>query len=120
MINLKLEEITQGDLQNLIDNKVVENRQIEYKLELSVNQASEKKEFLADVSSFANAAGGDLVIGMKADSKTGEPIEINGLQLASVDAEILKIENLIRDGISPRIWDLRIQPIQLSDSKLLL
>jgi len=39
------------------------------------------------------------------DRETGEPTEIVGLQLSNVDSEILKIENLIRMGIKPRIGD---------------
>ena len=54
MINNSVDQITQGDLQNLVDNKVLENRQIEYKRELSISNDAEKKEFLCDISSFAN------------------------------------------------------------------
>lgn len=120
MNNLKLSEITETDLQRLIDNKVIESRQLEYKRDLTINQSSEKKEFLADVSSFANSTGGDLIIGIEADSETGEPTEITGIELENIDSEILKIESLIRDGISPRVWDLRIQPIAISDNRTVL
>lgn len=120
MVNKKLEDLDKSDLQALIDNKVIESRKIEYKKKLSISQPSEKKEFLADVSSFANSVGGDLVIGIEADSNTGEPTALSGLNIKNVDAEILKIESMIRDGINPRIWGLQIRPISISDSKTVL
>ncbi len=52
------------DLQALVDNSVLECKTIEYKQALPSNSESGKKEFLADVSSFANASGGDLIYGV--------------------------------------------------------
>ena len=59
MINKKLEDIKPEDLQNLIVNGVSESKTIEYKSELPLNTGDAKKEFLADVSSFANTSCGD-------------------------------------------------------------
>ena len=58
----------EADLQRLIDDGVPEGREIDYKLELAVATDQEKKEFLADVSSFANTVGGVLYIGIKEES----------------------------------------------------
>jgi predicted HTH transcriptional regulator len=60
---------------------------------------SERKEFLADASSFANADGGHLIYGMKEQS--GVAIELCGLDVDG-DAVISALESRIRDGISPR------------------
>ena len=120
MKSKKLADLNYFDLKSLIENKVIESKHIEYKRDLSLSQPSEKKEFLADISSFANSIGGDLVIGIDANSETGEPTEISGLELSNVDSEILKIEGLIRTGISPRIWGLEIHPISVSESKTVL
>lgn len=61
MISKGIEQITEEDLQNLIGNSVSERKTIEYKQTLPGNSDSDKKEFLADVSSFANASSGDLI-----------------------------------------------------------
>lgn len=53
MIAKDIEEITEEVLQALIDNKVSEQKTIEYKQALPGNSEKDKKEFLADVSSFA-------------------------------------------------------------------
>jgi predicted HTH transcriptional regulator len=77
-LNKQLESIEEGDLQDLIDNQVSKGKIMEYKEALPSNSESDKKEFLADVSSFANAAGGDLIFGIGEDS--GVPIELCGFQ----------------------------------------
>jgi hypothetical protein len=60
-----------------------------------------KRELLADVSSFANTAGGDLVFGMA--ESAGAPTAIPGVQIGNTDQEILRFDSIIRDGLSPRI-----------------
>ena len=87
------------DLQTLVDNSVLECKTIEYKQALPSNSDSDKKEFLADVSSFANASGGDLIFGIIADKKTGAPKSLEGLSIENIDQEILRLENMIRGGI---------------------
>ncbi|MBI3460167.1 putative DNA binding domain-containing protein, partial [Candidatus Acetothermia bacterium] len=75
-INKRLEDITENDLKDLVDNKYREIKSIDYKVTLPGNSDSEKKEFLADVSSFANANGGDLIYGIKAND--GLPVNVCG------------------------------------------
>ncbi len=55
MIPNEIDQITEDDLHALIENSISEGKTIEYKQELPNNSDSAKKEFLADVSSFANA-----------------------------------------------------------------
>ena len=120
MIAKNVEEIEEDDLQALIDSSVLERKTLDYKQSLVGKTDSNKKEFLADVSSFANASGGDLVYGIVQDSETGVPKELVGLSIGNVDQEILRLDNLIRDGINPRLPSVKIQPIPLSNSKTVL
>ncbi|MFC1931249.1 helix-turn-helix domain-containing protein [Chloroflexota bacterium] len=108
------------DLQALVDNSVLECKTIEYKQALPSNSDSGKKEFLADVSSFANTSGGDLIFGIIADKKTGTPKSLEGLSIENIDQEILRLENMIRGGIEPRIPSVTTEPIKLSNSKFAL
>lgn len=107
----RLEEIKETDLNRLITEKVTEVKILEFKRSLPGNADGEKKEFLADISSFANAAGGDLLYGMKATA--GVASEICGT-VADADAEILRLENIIRDGISPRVPGINTRAIPIS------
>jgi hypothetical protein len=120
VIGKKFEEIGEDDLNSLVRNCVYERKTIEYKESLNVNTRSERREFLAEVSSFANASGGDIVFGISQDRTTGQPRELKGLELQNPDQEILKIEALIRDGIEPRIPSARSKAIVLSNSRIAL
>ena len=121
MINKDIEQITKYDLQALLDNEVIERKTIEYKQTLPGNPDKEKKEFLADVSSFANASGGDIVYGIIEDKKTGKPKSLDGLDIENVDQEKLRLDNIIRTGIQPRLPSVTISPaIPLENSKVAL
>jgi hypothetical protein len=118
MIQKDLATIDEQDLQSLIDNSVIERKSLDYKKTLPGNSDSDRKEFLADISSFANASGGDLLFGISQDNATGLPKELEGLEIENVDREILRLSSIIRDGIEPRIPSVDIQPISLSNSKI--
>lgn len=101
MINKQIALIELDDFEQLKNNAVAEGKTLEYKRSLPSNADGDKKEFLADISSFANASGGDLVFGI--EEEKGVPLKISGVDVENVDEEIRKYENIIRDGIEPRI-----------------
>lgn len=105
-------------VKRFVDSKIPEGKLIDYKEILSVFTGDEKKEFLADVSSFANADGGNLIYGVK--EVDGIPTDISGFQVDSIDAEILKLENLIRDCTDPRIQGVLIKSITLDDGRFVM
>lgn len=109
MIAKTIDSITVDDINALIADGVRENRHLEYKQELPGNSDGQKKEFLADVSSFANAAGGDLVYGVREDD--GEPVEALGLADFNEDDERLRLESTIRDGIERRIPGIQLRVV---------
>lgn len=120
MINKNIEEITRDDLQALINNAVLERKTLEYKKLLPGNSDSAKKEFLADVTSFANASGGDLIFGVIQDSKTGIPKALEGITVTNNDEEKTRLDNLIRTGVQPRLPSAQIRDIPLENSKIAL
>lgn len=101
MILKTLETIAESDIAALISNGVAESRQIEYKRDLPGNADGDKKEFLADVSSFANTNGGDIIYGL--EETQGVPTAIVPLQLADPDLEIRRLDGIISQGLEPRI-----------------
>ncbi len=113
-----LELLEESDLQTLLDNEVPEGKTIDYKEALHGKSESDRKEFLYDISSFANASGGHLIFGIKEDK--GVPTEICGLNISNADATILNLENRIRDGIAPRIPGIEAQPISLSNNQVVI
>lgn len=117
MIGKKLDQITKEDLQSLKDNEVLESKTIEYKRELNLETRDDRKEFLADVSSFANAVGGDLIIGIVEDN--GIPDVIEGFEREILDNLEGKIEGLLRDGTEPRVH-VDLHEVPLPNSKFVL
>jgi hypothetical protein len=101
MISKRLDDITEQVLAALINNGVREGRTVDYKRGLPGSSDADKKEFLADVSSFANTATGDLVFGM--DEDQGLPTQVTGVQAADLDLEIRRLESILAAGLSPRI-----------------
>ncbi len=101
MIQKKVGDITITDVQDLIALQVAEGKTIEYKQVVAISNDSEKKEFLSDISSFANTNGGDILFGLSATA--GLPTALAPLAIPDIDAYKLQLENVIRTGISPRI-----------------
>jgi len=122
VLNKKLQDITDVDLQHLIDEERIEKKVLEYKSELPGNNDSDKKKFLATISSFANAIGGDLIFGIIENRKTGKPEKLEGIKIENVDQEILRLEQIIRDGIEPNIPSslINIREIQLKNLNYIL
>lgn len=107
MINVSLKQIDKAIIESLISNEVRESRTLDYKEKLPGGKNEDKKEFLADVSAMANAAGGDIVYGIAEKREEGRPTgiaeTISGLGGVNLDAESLRLESIIRDGLDPRI-----------------
>ncbi|MDY0170047.1 MAG: ATP-binding protein [Thermoguttaceae bacterium] len=111
MLDKPLDDIDLTDLDELVQEKWPEGKTIDYKRDMYGGSDSEKKELLKDVSSFANTSGGDLVIGV--DEKNSIPVGIPGVSLTNVDAEKLRLEEIIRRGIEPRI-DFAVHSVSTS------
>lgn len=104
----RLEDITQDDLEQLVLDKQREGAKLDYKEELPGNSESEKKEFVNDISSFANSAGGLIIYGIveERDSKgqpSGTPACIVGLSKPNFDKEELRLHQIIRSSLDPRV-----------------
>lgn len=116
----KIEDITIEDINSLIENSVCENKFMDYKRDLDINTDSEKKEFLADVSSFANSTGGDLILGIEEDSSDKIPTKILGIPYDNDDKLIRKLEDLIRQSIQPIILNIEFRTIDIGEKKCIL
>jgi hypothetical protein len=106
------EAITEADLQELVTAGVPEGLRIEYKRETYGNSDSDRREFAKDVSAFANGEGGHLLIGIEEHQLVA--VAIPGLTGIDIDAEILRLEQIARGGIEPRIYGLSIRAIRLA------
>lgn len=115
MIPKRFEDIDFTDLEALLNNQVTEGKTIEYKKEIVSNANSDKVPFLAGVSAFANTIGGDFIIGIEA--KKGIPVNLIGLTLSDVDAEQQRIEQILQNGLEPRLPSVNVKVITSPNNK---
>jgi hypothetical protein len=113
-----LDEITEADLQRLVEDNVEENRQLEYKRELPGTGTEEKKEFVRDVVSFANSAGGHIIFGIAASN--GMPTAFAPISVAEIDDAKVRLESIIRTSIEPTIQGLKIDSVKLGSGRALV
>jgi hypothetical protein len=103
LLHIPLDHIDEARLRALITAGATESRTIDYKHTIYGNAHTDYSEFLADTSSFANTSGGDLVLGM--DATNGIPTAITSLTMP-MDPEILRLEQVARGGLQPRIANM--------------
>jgi hypothetical protein len=115
--NAEFEKVEEQDLLQLIESQVAEGILIEYKRDLYGRSDDDKRELLKDTSSFANTAGGHIVVGM--EESGGLPIELLGVS-GDIDVEMQRFESLFRDCVEPRIVGLRMKGIRLKSGRSVL
>jgi hypothetical protein len=103
MLDKPLDEVTEDDLQDLVDNSIQESKQLEYKEFLdSSNDDDHKTSLLAEVTSFANSRGGDLIIGIAEDD--GVPESVGGIPLSGSPDQIVETwGNILRRQTEPKL-----------------
>ena len=109
LANKSIDAISESDLCYLIDVGVTEGIMIEYKRDMYGSTNDDKKEFLKDIVSFANTAGGHLIIGM--DEQAGVAANVSPIQTSDADKELLRLESLVRDGIEPRVIGVQMKAV---------
>lgn len=114
-----LNEITENDISYLIDNKVIENKNLEYKQSIPDNASSSKNKFLATIVSFANTSGGLIIFGLK-QNKAGEAEEIVEIKTESTDKDFLRLLQFIENGIEQKILPPDIRELKIYDKKIYL
>ena len=104
------DSVTEDDLQELVTAQVPEGLRLDYKLKEYGNRDKDKLELNKDVSAFANSSGGHLVIGI--EEAEGVASSVLGVDI-DADAEILRIESILRHSIDPPISGIRVRAIPL-------
>jgi hypothetical protein len=107
------DSISEQDLLELINTGVPEGLKFDYKRTLYGNSDQDVKEALKDISSFANSSGGYLILGI--DENNGIPNTLVGISGVDPDAEVLRLDQLARSGIEPRVFGLRIKAVFLAN-----
>src|SRR5262245_5758603 len=101
MIDKRLDQITREDLEALVTEKRPEGRALDYKRDLELSTDAHKRELARDVSSFANASGGDLIFGIEEEKDAngknlGIPKAVVGVDCPNFDLTKQRIESIVR------------------------
>ena len=115
MLPVGLENVDVAALRALVDNGVAEGKTIEYKRDLPGRRDSDKVWFPEAVSAFANTAGGDLLLGV--EEKNGVPVALPGVETDNVDGEKLRLEQILRSGLQPRLPRVDVWPVELEEGR---
>ena len=111
-------ELTEEDLLSLVEGAVAEGKEVDYKIELPGHTDQEKREFLADVSSFANTVGGWLFFGL--EETGGIATGVPGCEIEDPDEMIQRLENLVRTSIAPRIPGVEFGGCELGSGRIVV
>lgn len=110
-------ELDEKLLSEFLEIKIKENMYLDYKANMSsVEKGKTHKEFLKDVTAFANANGGNILIGVKEPSNN-MTIEEQMIGIENANEWSQDLERLTVTSIDPRISGLKIKPIPLSNGK---
>jgi hypothetical protein len=104
MLTKPIADLKVADVQALLG--VAESRYLDFKSAPVGAADRDRREFLADVSAFANASGGDILFGV--DEQDGAASAVSGISLPDADKEKLRLGDLIRSGLEPRLTHFEI------------
>jgi len=108
-----LRPVQQSDIEKLLIDQETEGPSLDFKQSMPPNwDSSSKNSFLADVSAFANASGGDLIYGIGEDGE-GRATSIEPL-IGNPDALAMQLQNFLRDLVEPRIPACEVVPVQIT------
>ncbi|MBN2130477.1 MAG: ATP-binding protein [Sedimentisphaerales bacterium] len=110
-------DITVEDLRRLVREHIAEDRYIDYKQEPYVQTHSGTKELVKDVTAFANADGGYIIIGIEEDGENRAAAFRNVENTESVRRSII---DTCFARIEPRLRELDIRAFDTDDASILV
>lgn len=119
----RLEDVIEADIQRLIVHGVREGRTLDFKGAQTFTRdgmltSDEKSKLAEDVCAFANAYGGDLVIGVETFDKTeGDSAVAKAIApvlVDNLDATLLELVSSLRDALEPQLATLQAKPVPVA------
>jgi len=118
-------EIEKQDLQQLIDNKVSENKELEYKDYTFENGKmtkladKQKDKFVKEVAAFANTNGGTIIVGIQ-ENEDRFPTKLSGagFGIKFFDEWLSSFRQLILSRIRPHLHGVECIPVELNEDNI--
>jgi len=119
----RLEDVIEADIQRLIDHGIREGRTLDFKGAQTLTRdgmltSDERSKLAEDVCAFANAYGGDLVIGVetfgKSEGDSAVAKAIAPVLVDNLDATLLELVSSLRDALEPQLATLQAKPVPVA------
>jgi hypothetical protein len=108
-----LRDTTQAHLEQLVTDQAQEGPHLDFKRDLPANwDASAKNEFVADVSAFANAGGGDVIFGIAEDGDAKASAVVP--QAIRQDQEVRRLLDFLLNSVEPRIPGAQVHAVEVN------
>lgn len=118
LLGKNFDDIDQATIEGLVGAGATESVHLDFKREMYGRTDEDKKEFLKDISAFANSLGGHLLIGMAEEE--GAASQVMPLEGINIDEELLRLENMARTGIEPAVIGLRLRRVAVNGGEIVL
>lgn len=119
MIEHPLDQITLEHIEALVTYQRSESRTLDFKEAFPAADHKGVRDFLADVTAFANTDGGDIVIGVREDNN-GVAAEVVGIDRAGLDQELRRVEDQLRALVDPRVPQFTVCELAKPDGRVVL
>jgi hypothetical protein len=111
MLPRDLTTTTEANFTALVADQVSEDTYLDFKRTLPTREDRGRHELLADVSAFANSAGGDLVYGIEEDGEGRAAAVVP--QVGNADEEARRVQDVLMNGIEPRVPGIQVQTFEV-------
>jgi hypothetical protein len=111
LANISFDDISEQHLQDQIQTGVPEGILVDYKRDIYGRADADIREYLKDLSSFANTAGGHLIIGVEENG--GLPTGLSPFN-GDADQELQRLESMASAGLEPRVVGLRMKAVPIA------
>lgn len=113
---------TRADLQYLIDNRIFENKELEYKAFSFPNGKLEEKQkikLIQEVAAFANTNGGSIVIGIQEDeNRFPATLCGTGMTMGDYDNWRSSFQQSVRSRIRPPLHGVDCIPVEIGEKNI--
>lgn len=125
LLGKRADKLNADDIIRLVQNKVQENKSLDYKRELKLSQDKDKKEFLFDITSMSNTDGGCFIFGIEENKdekgqNTGTPEKIVGIHIENYDKLSQQIEDIVRGNTEPSISNIALNALVVEGQNILV